>query len=671
MTDDPLEKPLVGRLDVQSGAKVVIVNKLIGDIRTELKAPISQDDRNRIAMLKRVRADWIDGVLKQSIYKVARIELGLETREDAVESPLSAIVQIADRAPVVFPPSTGIAEVFDTLGQALLILGAPGTGKTTLLLELADELLNRALRDETHPIPAVFNLSTWALKRGQLASWLVSELHQRNGVPKKLAQRWVDGGEILPLLDGLDEVDTAHRSACVDAINEFRSNRGLLPIAVCSRITDFEVLDMKLNLHGAVVVQPLTRGQVRDYLAKCVDLMPLRAALEEDSALTELLETPLMLWVAMLAYREIPVGIVKKGSLDQKRQQLFASFVSAMFKRRAVELRYAKEATLHSLSWLARVLQRRQQTIFFLETLQPNWLSTRKQRWLFKAGTVVACAMVCAICLVLTAPLLAVLIRGLKLRLGELLGVLGSSLRGGVVLGLIVGLIGSLIKPKPVDVIQFRFVDIRSRLRSAIRSVLRGGLVGGLLGVLSMYLLVGVDLMHLLGGVFFGLVLGLIVGLVTLLTTERVESRRSPNQGTRDSVKNAFVVQLLLGLFIGLFSGLFVGVVGIRVFGKALIGLRGGLIEGVQFGMIFGLFGGLFGGGIFAIRHLILRLLLWASGEAPFDYVAFLDYASERLFLRKVGGGYIFTHRMLLEYFASLGQPKKAQGIRSAKTLTS
>jgi hypothetical protein len=34
--------------------------------------------------------------------------------------------------------------------------------------------------------------------------------------------------------------------------------------------------------------------------------------------------------------------------------------------------------------------------------------------------------------------------------------------------------------------------------------------------------------------------------------------------------------------------------------------------------------------------------------------VAFLDEAAERLLLRKVGGGYIFVHRLLLEYFASL-----------------
>jgi hypothetical protein len=38
----------------------------------------------------------------------------------------------------------------------------------------------------------------------------------------------------------------------------------------------------------------------------------------------------------------------------------------------------------------------------------------------------------------------------------------------------------------------------------------------------------------------------------------------------------------------------------------------------------------------------------------PWNYAAFLDYAASRVFLRKVGGGYIFVHRMLLEYFAAL-----------------
>jgi len=49
-----------------------------------------------------------------------------------------------------------------------------------------------------------------------------------------------------------------------------------------------------------------------------------------------------------------------------------------------------------------------------------------------------------------------------------------------------------------------------------------------------------------------------------------------------------------------------------------------------------------------------VRFLLWRAGAVPWHYVQFLDYAAERILLRKVGGGYIFIHRLLLDYFASL-----------------
>ena len=114
------------------------------EVHAERKPPTSLDRRNRLAMLKRVRQDWIDGVLKQSLYNVARIELGLETKPDAVEYPLKAIVQVPGRPPAAVLPGITIGKVFDDNGEALLVLGAPGTGKTTLLLELAQELLDRA-----------------------------------------------------------------------------------------------------------------------------------------------------------------------------------------------------------------------------------------------------------------------------------------------------------------------------------------------------------------------------------------------------------------------------------------------------------------------------------------------------------------------------------------------
>jgi hypothetical protein len=64
---------------------------------------------------------------------------------------------------------------------------------------------------------------------------------------KGVAQQWVNTEQILPLLDGLDEVGVEHRRACVEAINDFRRNNPSVPIAVCSRIADYEALGTKLR----------------------------------------------------------------------------------------------------------------------------------------------------------------------------------------------------------------------------------------------------------------------------------------------------------------------------------------------------------------------------------------------------------------------------------------
>ncbi len=71
-------------------------------------------------------------------------------------------------------------------------------------------------------------------------------------------------------------------------------------------------------------------------------------------------------------------------------------------------------------------------------------------------------------------------------------------------------------------------------------------------------------------------------------------------------------------------------------------------------GLLAGLLVGLLYGGLASFRHYVLRFLLWRAGSIPWNYPRFLDFAAERILLGKVGGGYIFIHRLLLEYFASL-----------------
>jgi eukaryotic-like serine/threonine-protein kinase len=54
------------------------------------------------------------------------------------------------------------------------------------------------------------------------------------------------------------------------------------------------------------------------------------------------------------------------------------------------------------------------------------------------------------------------------------------------------------------------------------------------------------------------------------------------------------------------------------------------------------------------IKHYALRLILWRNGYTPFNFIKFLDQCDKLILLKKVGGGYIFIHRMLLDYFAEM-----------------
>src|SRR5690242_18542146 len=177
---------------------------------------------NRQRFLRRVRAFWIDGILEQSLHGAALIALGLQEQRDALANPWHLIVQYPDTAPRSFPVGTAITEVYDAANGELLILGAPGAGKTTLLLELARHLLDRAEQDEQQPMPVVFPLSSWASRQQPLGEWMIEELISKYQVPRQLARIWVETDQILPLLDGLDEVAVEHRTRCIETINTYQ-----------------------------------------------------------------------------------------------------------------------------------------------------------------------------------------------------------------------------------------------------------------------------------------------------------------------------------------------------------------------------------------------------------------------------------------------------------------
>lgn len=576
-----------------------------------------RDYRNRQAMIERVKNSWIKGVLEQSLYQVARVELNLQEQSNAVERPWAVIVQEQGRLTRELLQGVRMSDVFDELGGGLLILGAPGAGKTTLLLELADDLLGRAARDPEHPVPVVFHLSSWAAQRQPLDAWMIDELKERYDVPQKVARTWVAQEAILPLLDGLDEVTEEHRAACAEAINAWRQEHGLVPMAVCSRAAEYEALAVRLRLQRAVAIEPLTRGQVDAYLEGARPaLAGVQQSLSVDATLYELLDTPLMLGIVGLAYSGDPAaGLQRAGTIEERRERLFGAYVEAMHQRRGEEGRYARHQMGRWLAWLARQMVAHRQSVFLLERMQPDWLPGRWQQRLVIWGAAIL------------GGLVGVLFFGL---VGRLVGELVVGLVFGLVFGLVGGLVVGLGKGaiEPAETLHGSW--------PAAHSALVGWLVGGLnAGEMPRQDAANAGMRHsahialisaLVSGPVATLVFGLVGGLVGGLVERKVVYLTFVLEGRLVEWLAAYLgAWLVMGLYVGLFVGLAVGLV---------VGLEKG--------------------GAACLQHLVLRYLLVRNDLAPWKYVTFLDYATERILLHKVGGGYIFIHRLLQDYLAEL-----------------
>ena len=264
----------------------------------------------------------------------------------------------------------------------------------------------------------------------------------------------------------------------------------------------------------------------------------------------------------------------------------------------------------------------------------------------------------------LTLPfvLLAALVFGLTF--GSVIGPLS-----GLYIGLLFGLVGvalfgltSRVKVslKLMDVVRWGWAYIRQRdVRAELRSMVGVGIGISLMAriiklggpVSSLYI-------GLLAVVAIWLLMGIIRGLSRGVLNRQTMDKRTvvkPNQGIWNSARNSILVGLIFGTLGGSLFGL--------VFALASV-LQGSLIDALPTLLSFGLVGGvlsgmivgLLNGGVASIQHAVLRFFLCILRKTPWNYVRFLNHAADRILLRKVGGGYIFVHGLLMKYFAELNK---------------
>jgi MinD-like ATPase involved in chromosome partitioning or flagellar assembly len=360
--------------------------------------PLPSQEQETAAQLeilrRRVKEYWVDGVLRHSLYNEVLISLGMRHSDEFIDAPWKFTVEVSDAiasGPLV---DRNINAIFDATGL-LLILGEPGSGKSTTLLDLAGTLLDRAGADIKERVPIVLNLSSWKKKQA-LAEWISGELSEKYRVPRKIARFWLERDYLVPLLDGLDEIETSMQPECVAAINAFIEELKPSGLVICCQLNVYQWLPGRLKLNGAILLEPLSKDEVAEYLtAAGSKLAALREAVDTDPVLQEMAQTPLMLSIMSLAFQGADgddLATQKGDSLEERRKQVFSLYIEQMFRRKGTtSLAFPKEKIIGWLSWLARKMREHSQSVFLVEGLQPSWLGTTAERVSY--GTVVALSL--------------------------------------------------------------------------------------------------------------------------------------------------------------------------------------------------------------------------------------------------------------------------------------
>jgi hypothetical protein len=530
------------------------------------------EEQNRERMLLRLRRTY-EELFAQLLQGVTQMELGLSDKPDAVQSAASLLLRTSTRPERLLPPGTSILDVYDEATNALLILGALGAGKSTLLVELAQQLVGRAEADDRHPLPVILPLSSWAIKRPPLHLWLVEQVAQIYAIPKNIAQQWVNEDRLLPLLDGLDEVEQTARAACIAAINAHHHDHLRLSLVVCSRQSEYEQASKSqfLALQNAVVVQPLTREQIQAYLTLVGQpLLALRRVLRTNSTLAEVATTPLMVHILILTYQGTSVRRLSTQR-EQLESQVWTDYLTRMVERKGHTMLYPLHQTRSWLGWLAHQMRSHNQTVFYLEQMQPDWLTDKLQpiyKWL---GVRLPAMIIGALVSVLIGWFF-VGFSGFLLDISGWKHILQESTIGG--------LLGGLLCPIGADDAAYSIAKTWYRWGITLSASIGIGLIMGLsIGG-------GIDAdITFNNWLFNGLISGGIFSWNTLLLQfllSLASSRRfSPSSG-RWVVLSGFIQQQQIqrALFITLLIGLSYGV---------SVGLGAGLRAGFNYGLSIGL----------------------------------------------------------------------------------
>jgi hypothetical protein len=232
--------------------------------------------------------------------------------------------------------------------RQLVVIGAPGAGKTSLAVLLVCGLLRD--RQPSEPVPVLLNMAGWNPLKENVNTWLTSRLAEqypvlldevRFGVDA--VDRLLDQGRILPVLDGLDEMPEELHAAAVAGLTDAVGIDSPLVLTCRSQEYEHVIANMGTPLARAAVVElePVTGSQVAEYLpVGQIDGQGRWAQVTAhlmacpNGVLGKALSTPLMVYLARASYtppRKDPAHLLTFTDAAEVEDHLLRDYLPSVY----------------------------------------------------------------------------------------------------------------------------------------------------------------------------------------------------------------------------------------------------------------------------------------------------------------------------------------------------